>query len=189
MKKAEVLIFSFIILNIFMPESKSQIMIGSTEVDTNTIATGLDTPWEILWGPDDMIWITEREGRVSRIDPETGNKEVLLEITDLVDEGSENGMLGMGPHPNFMHPDSQFVYLVYTYYVTGNVEKLVRYTFDSDTLIDEFVLLSGIPAGQYHIGSRVIILPDRTILMSTGDVGSASYALDTNRLHGKFLRA
>ena len=188
MKKVKVIVISFMILTGFLMESESQIFIGTTEIDTNTIATDLDTPWEILWGPDDMIWITEREGRVSRIDPETGNKEVLLEITDIVDEGSENGMLGMVLHPNFMHPDSQFVYLVYTYYVTSSVERLVRYTFDSDTLIDELILLDGIPAGYYHIGSRVIILPDRTILMSTGDVGSASYALDTNRLHGKFLR-
>ena len=91
-------------------------------------------------------------------------------------------------HPNFTHPDSQFVYIVYTYYNAGYVERLVRYTFSTDTLVDELVLLDGIPAGQFHIGSRIIILPDRTILMSTGDVGSASYALDTNRLHGKFLR-
>ena len=188
MKKAKVIFVTFVIMNGFLLESESQIFIGTTEIDTNTIATDLDTPWEILWGPDDMIWITEREGRVSRIDPETGNKDVLLEITDIVDEGSENGMLGMVLHPNFMHPDSQFVYLVYTYYVTSSVERLVRYTFDSDTLKDEYILLDGIPAGYYHIGSRVIILPDRTILMSTGDVGSASYALDTNRLHGKFLR-
>jgi glucose/arabinose dehydrogenase len=188
MKKAGIIIISFIILCGFLLESKSQILIGTTEIDTNTIATDLDTPWEILWGPDDMIWITEREGRVSRIDPETGNKEVLLEITDIVSESEESGMLGMVLHPNFMHPDSQFVYLVYTYVSGGNVERLVRYTFDSDTLRDEFILLDGIPAGYYHIGSRVIILPDRTILMSTGDVGSASYALDTNRLHGKFLR-
>ncbi len=188
MKKARVIIISFIILSGFLLESKSQILIGTTEVDTNTIATDLDTPWEILWGPDDMIWITERAGIVSRIDPETGNKEVLLEITDIVSESEESGMLGMVLHPNFIHPDSQFVYLVYTYSSGGTVERLVRYTFDSDTLRDELILLDGIPASYYHIGSRVIILPDRTILMSTGDVGSASYALDTNRLHGKFLR-
>ncbi|GAI30312.1 unnamed protein product, partial [marine sediment metagenome] len=71
---------------------------------------------------------------------------------------------------------------------TALTERLVRYTYDTDTLVNEMILLDGIPAGYYHIGSRVIILPDRTILMSTGDVGSASYALDTNRLHGKFLR-
>ncbi len=188
MKKAKVIFIFTIVLNGFLLESQSQILIGTTEIDTTTITTGLDTPWEILWGPDNMIWVTEREGRVSRLDPETGTKEVLLEITDIVDEGSENGMLGMVLHPNFLHPDSQFVYLVYTYYSGGNRERLVRYTFDSDTLTDELILLDDIPAGQYHIGSRVIILPDRTLLMSTGDVGSASYALDTNRLHGKFLR-
>jgi glucose/arabinose dehydrogenase len=188
MEKAKALFFSFIILNGFLVESQSQITIGPTQIDTNTIATNLDTPWEILWGPDDMIWITEREGRVSRIDPGTGHIEVLLDITDRVVEGSENGMLGMVLHPNFMHPDSQFVYLVYTYYLTANVERLVRYTFDTDTLMDELVLLDGIPASYYHTGSRVIILPDRTILMSTGDAGSSSYALDTSRLQGKFLR-
>ncbi len=188
MKKAGIIIISFVILSGFLLESKSQILIGTTEIDTNTIATDLDTPWEILWGPDDMIWITEREGRVSRIDPETGNKEVLLEITDIVSESEESGMLGMVLHPNFMHPDSQFVYLVYTYSSGGTVERLVRYTFDSDTLRDELILLDGIPASYYHIGSRVIILPDRTILMSTGDAGSGSFALDTNRLQGKFLR-
>ena len=115
MKKAKVIFISFMILTGFLMEGESQIFIGTTEIDTNTIVEDLDTPWEILWGPDDMIWITEREGRVSRIDPETGSKEVLLDITETVDEGSENGMLGMVLHPNFMHPDSQFVYLVYTY--------------------------------------------------------------------------
>jgi len=131
MKRAKIFFISFILLNGFLWESNSQILIGTTLVDTSTVTTGLDTPWEILWGPDDMIWITEREGRVSRINPETGNKEVLLEITDIVDEGQENGMLGMVLHPNFLHPDSQFVYLVYTYYSGGSRERLVRYTFDT----------------------------------------------------------
>ena len=188
MNKAKFIIVSCILLTGSLMESRSQITIGSTEVDTSILITGLDTPWEILWGPDNMIWMTEREGRVSRVDPETGHREVLLDLTGTVVEGSENGMLGMVLHPNFMHPDSQFVYLVYTYYTTANLERLVRYTFDSDTLVDELILLDHIPAAYYHIGSRVIILPDRTLLMSTGDAGSGSYALDTNLLQGKFLR-
>jgi glucose/arabinose dehydrogenase len=149
MRKAKFLSMSFIILTGFLMDSESQIFIGTTEIDTNSITTGLDTPWEILWGPDDMIWMTEREGRVSRIDPETGSREILLYITDIVDEGSENGMLGMVLHPNFMHPDSQFVYIVYTYYGTGPTERLARYTFDLDTLVDEFVVLDGIPSYRF----------------------------------------
>ncbi len=162
--------------------------LDSTELTVQVITENLDTPWEILWGPDDNIWMTERKGLVSRVDPVSGNVKILLDIIDVVDEGSENGLLGMVLHPNFMHPDSQFVYLVYTYYGNAPTERLVRYTYETDTLVDEMVLLDNIPGGYYHIGSRVIILPDRTILMSTGDVGSASYALDTAKFHGKFLR-
>jgi len=162
--------------------------LDSTELNVQVIAENLDTPWEILWGPDDHIWMTERRGVVSRIDTASGNVKVLLDINEIVDEGSENGLLGMVLHPNFNHPDSHFVYLVYTYYGTAPTERLARYTFDSDTLVDEIILLDGIPSGYYHVGSRILINPDRTILMSTGDVGSASYALDTAKFHGKFLR-
>ena len=172
----------------FLSGHAQVLQLDSTTLDVTVVAENLDTPWEILWGPDDFIWMTERRGVVSRVDTASGEVNVLLDISDIVDEGSENGMLGMVLHPNFLHPDSQFVYIVYTYYGNAPAERLVRYTFDSDTLVNETILLDNIPSGYYHIGSRLLVLPDRTILMTTGDVGSASYALDTNRLHGKILR-
>ena len=36
------------------------------------INTNLSMPWEIIWGTDDYIWITEKAGKISRINPETG---------------------------------------------------------------------------------------------------------------------
>ncbi len=184
--------FSVFLIALFasgLQTSNAQVLeLDSTTLNVTVVAENLDTPWEILWGPDDHIWVTERKGVVSRVDTASGEVSVLLDISDIVDEGSENGMLGMVLHPNFLHPDSQFVYIVYTYFGNAPTERLVRYTYDNDTLVNETVLLDHIPSGYYHIGSRLIFLPDRTILMSTGDVGSASYALDTNRLHGKMLR-
>ena len=39
------------------------------------VATGLAGPWEVTWGPDRHLWVTERTGkRVVRIDPATGPK-------------------------------------------------------------------------------------------------------------------
>ena len=39
------------------------------------LTTGLESPWEITWGPDGFLWITERVGkRVTRVDPTTGEK-------------------------------------------------------------------------------------------------------------------
>src|ERR1044071_4216653 len=50
---------------------------AATKADDFTvtvIAGGLDTPWDMEWGPDSMLWVSERPGRISRIDPRTGGR-------------------------------------------------------------------------------------------------------------------
>ena len=49
----------------------------------SVLATGLEMPWEITLGPDKFLWLTERMGkRVSRIDLDTGEKSVALDIDE-----------------------------------------------------------------------------------------------------------
>lgn len=173
-----------------IPVSFGQITLDSTTLTTSVVATDLDTPWEILWAPDHHIWFTERRGVVSRVDPETKKVEKLLDIQNLVIEESESGLLGMALHPDFLNPDSQFVYLVYTYEDENflKIENLVRYTFNGTELVDPLTLLDNIPANNNHSGSRVIVTPDRKLLMSTGDAQNTSNSQDANSLAGKFLR-
>jgi len=152
------------------------------------VATGLDTPWEILWGPDGAIWTTERPGIVSRIDPETGAKHPLLRIPDVHEEG-ESGLLGMALHPD--SADTPSIFLVYTYLRGDTItERLVRYRYDSaaGALLDPTVLLDGIRGGSTHDGSRLVILPDRTLVMTVGDAQDQPSAQDRSRLNGKILR-
>src|SRR5215813_10571862 len=54
---------------------------GAVELKDSVIVSNLSFPWEILWGPDDYIWMTERGGRVSRVNPATGVVTPLLTIT------------------------------------------------------------------------------------------------------------
>ncbi len=42
---------------------------AQTVLQEKVIAKNLDTPWELLWGPDNFIWMTERFGRISRVNP------------------------------------------------------------------------------------------------------------------------
>ncbi len=49
--------------------SQSVLTIGTTTVVIDTIVTGLNVPWEIVYGPDGYIWMTERKVLVSRVDP------------------------------------------------------------------------------------------------------------------------
>ena len=37
-----------------------------------TLSDGFDTIWELAWGPDGAIWVTERKGTISRVDQATG---------------------------------------------------------------------------------------------------------------------
>ena len=50
------------------------------------------------------------------------------------------------------------------------------------------VLLGNIPATTTHSGSRLLILPDRTLLMTTGDAQQLPEAQNPASLNGKILR-
>lgn len=158
-------------------------------LETRDVITGLWVPWDMVWGPDNHIWLTERPGMVSRIDPETGERKEILNIRHRVAESHEAGMLGLELHPDMA--DTPYVYLVHTFWREDDIlERLVRYTYDAerDTLIDERVLLDNIPGALFHVGSRVAIGPDRKLYMTTGDAGVAPLAQDHTSLSGKVLR-
>src|SRR5687767_5040792 len=93
--------------------AQNTIKIGNTTVVVDTVITGIDIPWEIIWGPDNHLWMTERKGIVSRVNPNNGNKSVILDLSSSVYQQSESGMLGMVLHPDFSATPE--VFIVYTY--------------------------------------------------------------------------
>jgi aldose sugar dehydrogenase len=164
--------------------------VGSTTLTETDVVTGLDVPWEILWGADDYIWATTRSGEVLHIEPTTGNYTTILDLTDVVpDEGSsEPGLLGMVLHPDWAN--SPKVYLVYNY-MSGNSirERLVSYDWNGTALVNEVTLINNIPGYWIHNGSRLVITQDLKILMSTGDTGDGGdSSQDFGALNGKVLR-
>ncbi len=168
-------------------QSQTNINIGSTTVEVETIYTGLDIPWEIIYGPDGYIWTTERKGIISRIDPVAQTKTVILNIVSSVYQNSESGMLGMALHPNFAaNPE---VFVAYTYGTFSNLkEKLVKYTYNGTSLVNPVVILDNIIGNTTHNGSRLLILPDNTLLFSTGDAQNQLFPQDITELNGKLLR-
>jgi aldose sugar dehydrogenase len=169
-------------------QPNTQVTFPTTVVDgfkTRSIIDNLDVPWEILWGSDNWLWITERKGTVSRINPDTGEKKTILTLSDCYQTG-ESGLLGMVFHPDFK--TNQQLYLVYTYRKNNQIfEKLVRYTYSMAELSNPQVILDNIQGNSTHNGSRLII-SDRKLLMTTGDAQNQPSAMDRNALTGKVLR-
>jgi len=167
--------------------SQSNITVGTTTVEVDTIYTGLDIPWEIIYGPDGFIWTTERKGIISRIDPVAQTKTVILNIVSSVYQNSESGLLGMVLHPDFSNTPE--IFLAYTYGSFSNIkEKVVKYTYNGTSLVNEVILIDNIVGNTTHNGSRIAILPDNTLLFSTGDAQNQSLPQDVNELNGKVLR-
>ena len=158
---------------------------GTTLIETNLV-TGVHIPWDIQWGPDDMLWATTRPGEVIRINPETGSYTTVVDVNPW--SGGEPGLLGMAFHPDW--ENSPKVYLVYTTGTNWNnaSENLSVFDWDGSQLVNEEVLLN-VDAGGIHNGSRLLVLPDNTLLMTTGDVGDGGWS-SQNQLHlnGKTLR-
>lgn len=184
-KSSTLLLFSLLAAG--AATAQTTFTVGATTVTASTLATGLTIPWELVWGPDNFIWMTERTGRISRVDPASGQVTPLLQVPDVTPTG-ESGLLGMVLHPDFA--TSPYLYIVYNYTDNSLKEKLVRYTYSptAGTLSSPLVLLDGITATTTHSGSRLLILADRTLLMTTGDAQLRPEAQNTASLNGKILR-
>lgn len=149
------------------------------QFDSRVIASDLEDPWEVTFGADGYLWVTERVGkRVLRIDPADGSRKVLVTIDEVLQMLGQDGLLGLALHPDF--PDgSSFVYVMYTYDADpGDAEarraKIRRYSFDADseTLVEPFDILTDLPHGPDHGASRIVFGPDGKLYASRGDHGS-----------------
>lgn len=154
-------------------------------LEVTNLATGLDTPWDLVWGPDGWIWFTEREGRISRVHPEDGRVRLVARVPSV--ERGESGLMGMEFHPDFAeHP---WVYVMQSYSAGGSIaNRLLRYTYRDGQLAGERVLIDSIAGNTYHDGARLAAGPDGYLYVTTGDAGSERLAQDTSSLNGKVLR-
>ncbi|TKC06767.1 PQQ-dependent sugar dehydrogenase [Pedobacter polaris] len=150
---------------------------------SRVVVSNLSNPWEIIYGPDNFIWVTEKAGKISRINPENGQTTLLLTIGDVRVNG-EGGLLGMVLHPDF--GNSPFVYVVYDY-GTSYKAKVVRYSYNNGSLINPQILIDQIPAASIHNGSRLVINSNK-IYISTGDAADTTTPQNVNSLSGKILR-
>jgi glucose/arabinose dehydrogenase len=159
------------------------------ELNVRVVKQNLQHVWEISWGPDDHIWFTEREGKISKMNPATGAIVFTSTISEVVSSG-EGGLLGMALHPDFL--SNGFLYIVYNYSSSnGYREKVVRYTFANNSLSSPATIIENIAASSIHNGSRIRVVNEgggARIYFTTGDASNSSSAQDVNARNGKILR-
>ncbi len=155
--------------------------IGPEHFTMRVAAGALGNPWEITWGPDGYLWVTERSAfRVTRINPADGSKHVAVTIEDAYQSIDQDGLLGLALHPDLLKGRSHdYVYVAYTHdvdpgpAVTRNL-RVRRYTYDrsSQTLTAPIDVIDGLPAWDDHGGGRLLVGPDGMLYLTRGDQGS-----------------
>ena len=122
----------------------------------------LADPWEITYGPDNNLWITESKGyKVYRMNPTTGIKTTVLDLSQFstfysapADQafycqfnngnGAQGGLAGLALHPNFLNglpSEKNYVYVSYIRSSAGGssptgiffVNRLARFTYNAGT--------------------------------------------------------
>jgi len=179
------IVFGILLLSIGCKKDGSNSGEDDTPADlkTRTLVSNLSLPWELVYGPDNLIWFTEKSGKISRLNP-TNSQVTLLHTISEVSAQGEGGLLGMTLHPNF--GSNPYVYVFYGY---GNPykNKLVRFTFSNNSLTSPQTLLDNIPAASIHNGSRLLITGDK-LFVTTGDANDTSTPQNLNSIAGKVLR-
>lgn len=159
---------------------------GTVKFKVETVASGLQVPWEMVFAPDGRMFFTERPGRLRVIENSKLNPTPLAALTD-VEAKSESGLMGLALHPKFA--ENHLLYLAYAYDASGGTAvRVVRYRETGTALADRMVLIEGIPAAQFHAGTRLRFGPDGMLYITTGDAGQRELAQKLDSLAGKTLR-
>jgi aldose sugar dehydrogenase len=164
---------------------------GSHEIAVEVVTEGLAHPWGMAFLPDGDVLVTERPGRLQRVDLESGDTTEISGVPAVVAAG-QGGLLDVALHPAF--EDNGLVYLSYAGGPQGGgngaATHLGRGQLEGDALVDFEAIFVAEPfstAGQ-HFGSRIVFDGDGYVYLSIGDRGDRDQAQDTSNAIGSIVR-
>ena len=170
--------------------------LGPESFVSRVVTGNLAGPWEVSWGPDGFLWITERAGkRVTRVNPADGSQMVAITIDEVYQTLAQDGLLGLALHPDLLKgKGTDYVYVAYTYDADPGTSvdqrmKVRRYTYEPSLhrLSSPMDILTRLPHGTDHGAGRLVFGPDGKLYLSRGDHGSNFLANYCDPIHSQDL--
>lgn len=153
-----------------------------------TVAEGLEHPWGMAFLPDGDLLVTERPGRLLRVNPDSGERTRITGVPEVFNR-NQGGLLDVALHPDFT--GNRWVYLSYAAAGDGGAATHVsRARLENNALTESQELFRGTPyvSGGRHFGSRLAFDQNNNLYITTGDRGQRDYAQDPGAHLGKVIR-
>ena len=163
-------------------------LVDMSTVNIEVITEGLDHPWSVAAVGDGRYYVTERGGKLFQI-----TKDTRSEITGLPEDIYVEGQAGLF---DVVLPadfsSSGEIYLTYAYgTAASNGTALISSTLEGETLTKTKTLFRASPPKDTntHFGGRLAILPDQSLILTTGEgFRYREAAQDLNSHLGKTVR-
>jgi len=173
-----------------VPQATFQATVQSDSAPTSStgyrqvvLLENLERPWGIAWLPNGSVLITERPGRLRLVRNGELVPSPIVGVPEVFAVG-QGGLLDVAVHPQFV--ENRLVYLTYAHGTSNaNRTRVARARFDGQALQNLEVIfeVSQAKSGSQHFGSRLLWLPDGTLLVTIGDGGNPPL-----RLEGDLIR-
>ncbi len=179
---------SYFLLNSSEAQATAQIPSSHGTLSVDVLRSDLHHPWGMTFLSADELLITERRGRLWRLNLKTGTKKEVNGLPVIQAKG-QGGLLDVELSPNF--GKDRRVYLSYTGGTPKRKSTHVGYGVLKGTKLKNFrVLFEASPkiASGYHFGSRLVFDSKGFLFITLGDRGSMDMAQDPSNHAGAVVR-
>ncbi len=158
------------------------------EVRVVEVAAGLRHPWSIAFLPGGDILVTERSGRLLRLDARSGRRTAVAGVPPVF-AYHQGGLFDVALDPEFA--ENGRIYLSYAAEKRGGANtRLARARLEGARLENLEIIFDAMPgrSGGRHFGGRIAFLPDGTVTLTTGDRGEKTPSQNLMDHSGSVIR-
>ena len=155
----------------------------------DTVATGLDVPWGMVFLPDGDMLVTERSGQLFRF--RNGKLAAIIEGVPPVFNRGQGGLMDIILHPDYRH--NGWIYISYSQ-PTANGDQgntaIFRANLKNDRLVDHQYLFKAMPnSGRgVHFAGRLVFDDKGYLYFAVGERGNQTDAQLLTNYNGKVHR-